>query len=486
MGEGKIYMTDATAEAMGGREHVEGIYERVGDGGHIVIHSPTDSREQVEFLFRIAAMHSNADPILTDEESIDNFVDKAMSFDDPLFYSMDLDGDGTFDLASYRYLPERFEADTWWRTFPGDSPELVRDFITAHEFGHKKMRGIDSGDFWSVWQSETDADQDAFRGMGERATVDFQMEILAARAGNALHLFGEGLATGSEYFQSNMSFKHASVLNTFLPFELPYSVTEETLTASVTEFRELIVAKMHDNHATQNPDFEIDISGLSELFIGVDNMRDLADIEQDVMNFKRFIEQKDPITAGVYSQFQSNLDTLFDQVTTLNKMKDFFDGNDAAFVEFGNTEQRSLSYRPSDSDVIPIIEQITAEYHEALSFMRDTHPEMFRAYIAQNHSDLITEQTGVVNEDLYSDTGYLNLEVFHENNAQLAQIVLQLRDEGAFDDDPIQKRLADYIEIDMDVRPVLYEQNRDPSISANDIPSEPSAGSEGLNYSMKV
>ena len=42
------------------------------------------------------------------------------------------------------------------------------------------------------------------------------------------------------------------------------------------------------------------------------------------------------------------------------------------------------------------------------------------------------------------------------DRTRMAEIVLQLRDEGAFDDDPVQKRLADYIEIDMGIRPHRY------------------------------
>ena len=40
MPEGRLYMTEQTAELLGGRDHVEAMYERIGDGGHVVIHSP--------------------------------------------------------------------------------------------------------------------------------------------------------------------------------------------------------------------------------------------------------------------------------------------------------------------------------------------------------------------------------------------------------------------------------------------------------------
>jgi len=182
-------MTDATAEALGGREHVEQIYERVGDGGHIVIHSPADSEEEIALLFYQAQLFSGADPFLLDAEKLPQVIENAHAIDSPSFYYVDLDRDGTVDIGSYRYLPEYFEADTL--LFPGDV-ELVRDLITAHELGHHKTHGRGGDDFWHVWRSETNADQDAFRGMGDSATLEFQRNMLAARAGNALHLHANG------------------------------------------------------------------------------------------------------------------------------------------------------------------------------------------------------------------------------------------------------------------------------------------------------
>ena len=465
MPEGRLYMTDATAEAMGGREHVEAIYERVGDGGQIIIHGPADSREQIAFLFFQARLSSGADPFMIDPEQMDEFIDEAMSKTKPSFYSMDIDGDGTFDIASYRFIPERFEADTWWKTFPGDSPEQVRDFITGHEFGHRKMRAINSNDFWSVWQSETDADQDSFRGMGESATIEFQRSILAARAGNALHLLGERMALGFEDYSDNMHFKHASVLGTFLPGEFPYTVTEANLRASLNEFHELISAKIHDNYVEQNPNFEIDISGLSKVFIGVDDMRDLEEIEEEARTFTRFVGQQNPEIAAFYGEFRQNLNNLLEQQRAIERLTDNFTESAGSVVRTSEPEWIGDMELLLSTRSIPVMEQMASEYHQALSFMRDTHPEMFRDYIAQNHPDLITRQTGVLDPELFS-AGQFDLEVFHGNNARLAQIVLQLRDEGAFDDNPIQRRLADYIEIDMQVRPRFYQTPEPPEQEA--------------------
>lgn len=441
MPEGRIYMTDTTAEALGGREHVEAIYERIGDGGHIVIHSPLDTEEQVEFLFLQAQIFSGADPLLVEEGEIADMIESAHDADSPSFRSFNIDNRGPIDIGSYRYLPEYFEAETL--AFPGNV-ELVRDFITAHELGHYKPNGRGGDDFWHVWQSETNADQDAFRGMGESATLEFQRSILAARAGNALHLHGVKLAFGSGDYIDNQPFVHASVLGTFLPGETPYEITEERLNNAINGFREQIAIKIHDNHVAQNPDYELDISILSDAPL------DRDDVESNIARFNNFLEEQDFVTASLYAQFRQNLNTLSGQMQTLDRFYEITGNDDMAFGNIDGIE---------DGHLFPMMEQTNAEYQQALSFMRETQPELFREYIAQNHPDLITTQTGFISED-----GPVN---FYDNNRRLGEVVMQLHEEGAFDDDPIQKRLADYIAIDMEIRPNLYNANENPAPEAD-------------------
>lgn len=433
MPEGRLYMTDATAEALGGREHVEQMYERIGDGGHIVIHSPLDSEEQVAFLFYMARIFSGADPFLQDSEKMPQVIEKAHAIDRPSFYYVDLDGNGTIDIGSYRYIPEYFNADTL--IFPGEA-ELVRDFITAHELGHHKTQGRGGDEFRHIWRSETNADQDAFRGLGERATPEFQRNILAARAGNALHLHAIRMTYGTDRGE-NESFVHASVLGTFLPGEEPYEITDENVITAIDDFRAQIALKIQDNHAEENPGFEIDLSGLSTTRI----------TQGDTLsNFSSFLEEKGPITQALYADFQQNLDDLSNQIGALENMAEMIPDN-MAVADF----ERIISG--------PLYYQMKTEYLEALNFMRETNPEMFREYIAQNHSDLITAQTG------FRPTGG-NFEYdFQASNARMSEIVLQLDAEGAFDDNPVQRRLVDYIKIDMENRPELY--------AVPDVPAQP-------------
>ena len=321
--------------------------------------------------------------------------------------------------------------------FPGDK-DLVRDFVTAHELGHSRRHFYEGDYFWNKWQGETNADQDAFRGLGERATYDFQRSILAARAGNALESHSARLIYGSATHADNRSFIHASVLGTFLPEETPYEVTEAGLKKSLDEFRESITGKLLDNHIVDNPDFELDISILTSPFMGHD------DTAQSVSKFDEFIAKQDPYTASFYTQFQQNMNALSRQVETMDTLTDM------AAVHFGALSAET-EWQGPDYSFPEIRQQICTEYHQALEFMRETHPELFREYIIQNHPDLIMEQTQSadyrrVDTDTYSF------------KVQLAEMVMQLRDEGAYDHDPIQKRLADYIEIDMQIRPELYQK----------------------------
>jgi len=225
-----------------------------------------------------------------------------------------------------------------------------------------------------------------------------------------------------------VSFVHASVLGTFLPGEEPYEITEEGITSAVDDFQEKIALKMQDNHAAQNPGFEIDISGLSTTPI----------TQGDTLsNFSSFLEDKGPITQAMYADFQKNLDDLSNQIEALENMTNMMPDS-MAVADFEGVMSG------------PLYDQMKTEYLEALNFMRDTQPEMFHEYIAQNHPDLIAEQTG------FAPTEDNDRPNYQEQTAQMAQIVMQLDAEGAFDDDPVQRRLVDYIKIDMESRPEMY------------------------------
>lgn len=419
-------MSDATAEALGGREHVEQMYERIGDGGHIVIHSPADSEEQIALLFNMAKTFSGADPFLIDENDVRRAIIRAHSADSPSFRSTDLDGDGSFDIGSYRYLPEYFEPDLLH--FPG-SKEQVRDFITAHELGHRSHAG--GTGFWDVWQSETDADQDAFLGMGDSATTEFQRGILATRAGDVLSLVlykeimnnRNSRSFGEDPYVQNEAYKHASVLGTFLPGETPYEITEAGLNASLTDFTAKITERMRDNHIAENPDFEIDISAISES----------ADMQQSAASLNSFVEGKGFLIASMYGQFMENIEDLEKQLGSLDFLRQMTLGSEA-MADFRDSAENE------------IYDQMQTEYQQALTFMRDTSPEMFQEYILANHPDAMVRQTDFRGDDFD----------MIRDRTRMAEIVLQLRDEGAFDDDPVQKRLADYIEIDMGIRPHRY------------------------------
>lgn len=423
--EGRVYITDATAEAMGGREHVQAIYDRVGDGGHIVIHSPLDTEEQVEFLFWHAQL--SVDPFRRDPEELRQAVVNAHLPLSPSMVFGDLDGDGQYDVASYRYIPGYFDEGNTY-SFPGDH-DLVRDFVTGHEMGHQSHNShLGENTFWQRWQNERNADQDGFRGMGDNATIEFQRGILAARAGNMLpHMFKSSynsfLPNTSE--NANHAFTHSSVLGIFLPGEEGYEVTQEGLNTSLSDFRAKVAGAIHDNHAAQNPDFALDVSELSrwESTVSIYNFQE---------TFNAFIENQAPETAARYEQFGKNLRDLSDQLTRFESMYQTA-GDNEAMQKFVSVNIRILET------------QMRTEFQEAINFMQETDPELLQRYIAEHHPEIILEQTA-------PETGSLNI----LDQAEMAQIVLKLRDEGAFDNDPIQMRLANYIEIDMQTRPHLY------------------------------
>ncbi len=410
---------------MGGREHVQAIYDRVGDGGHIVIHSPLDSEEEVIFLFQQAQIF-NSDPILRRAEEVQQAFSDTHRQTSPSMVFADLDGDGDNDVASYRYLPEYFENNEIG--FPGD-PNLVRDFVTGHELGHESHNShLGERTFWQRWQNERNADQDGFRGMGDDATVEFQRGILAARAGNMLpYMFDHTIGYGTPHVShnANHAFIHASVLGIFLPGEVPYEITEEGLNASLTDFRATVAGRIHDNYARQNPDFELDVSSMSDPATRIS-------IYKGATTLNAFLEQQPPDIAARYEQFGQNMSDLSEQIGKFENMYRTTSGNEAMGHYI-------------DLNIQALENEMRSEFQQALNFMQDTDPALLQRYLAEHHPEIILEQTA-------SEMGTLHV----MDTAQMAQIVMQLRDEGAFDDDPIQRRLVDYIEIDMETRPHHY------------------------------
>lgn len=432
MTEGRIYISDKTAESFGGRERVEEMFRRVGNGGHIVVFGEQDTPQEVARLLREAKDNSMGFFNWIGQDKLDRALAAANSPIVPALMSYDFNGDGRKDIFSFRNTERLFELGV--PTLPGD-PAAVREFLFSHEIGHVDSHNLSS--FWDRWRNEVDADQDGFRGMGPRATREFQEGILAARAGNTLGdmIIMQELKIDSRstfnILVDNPEFIHASVLGTFLPGEQPLEFNAQRLNLSLDNFRDAVLGRLYDNHVARNPNFRLDISSVSA-----------NDANYTYVNsFRSFIESKGGPVAERYQPFIDNMQELSDRQGQLWERYRLLGDDqqaqkDAIFEQIEQTQ-----------------EQVKVELQQALDFMRETNPTLYREHIVGEYFGLFNRQAGIIDVELGQRTPQQFIAGVQK---PMLDVVIQLRREGAFADDPIQRRLTDYIARDAEIRPSYY------------------------------
>lgn len=432
MTDGRVYISDKTAESFGGREHVEEMFRRVGNGGHVVVFGEQDTPQEVERLFWEAKNNSMGFFNWIGQDKIDRALQAAHSPPIPALMSYDFNGDGRRDVFSFKNTERLFELGV--PTLPGD-PAAVREFLFSHEIGHVDSHSQNS--FWDRWRNEVDADKDGFQGMGPRATGAFQEGILAARAGNAL---GDMIAMQEMKIDSrstynmlvdNPEFIHTSVLGIYLPGEQPLQFSEQRLNLSLDNFRDSVLGRLYDNHLAQNPNFRLDISSISA-----------SDANYTYENsFRAFIESKGGPVAERYEPFINNLQDLN------NRQGDLWTQYNA--LSDDQQAQKDAIYE----QIKEAQEQVKVELQQALDYMRETNPSLYREHIVGEYFGLFNRQAGLFNMEL----GQRTPEQFVAGiQKPMLDVVMQLRREGAFADDPIQKRLTDYMARDAQIRPEYY------------------------------
>lgn len=432
MTDGRIYISDKTAESFGGRERVEQIFERVGSSGHVVVFGPQDTEQEVEALFWQAKRGSVGFFTRVSQDDMDNVLRMARAPTIPMLMLYDLDRNGRYDVSSFKDSPELF--DTVAALLPGNR-STVREFLFAHEVGHSD--GSRPTNFWDRWRGETEADQDAFRGLGGKATREFQEGILAARAGNTL---GEMIITQelknsarSSYdtLVDNPDFIHATVLGTFLEGEHRFEVTEQSLNTAIDDYRQKVFERMYDTQLARTPGFRLDISEISA-----------SDVNYSYADsFRALVAEQSPEIARRYEQFTSNMNDLDARQTALWEQ----------YGKLSDTQQaeKDAVYR----QIQGAQEELKVELQQGLNFMREANPALYRELIVSEYFGLFNSQTGMVDLERGERTPQ---QFFADIQRNMYETVRQLRAEGAFANDPIQKRLSDYIERDAQLRPELY------------------------------
>lgn len=442
MADGRIYISDKTAESFGGRERVEEIFERVGNGGNIVVFGSQDTPEDVESLFWQAKRGSVGFFSWVSQDTMDQVLEIANTPAVPVLMVFDINKDGKFDISSFRDTPELFDKGV--DILPGDR-QTVREFLFAHELGHADL--IYPKTFWDRWRNETNADQDGFRGLGEKATHTFQEGILAARAGNAL---GDMIALQELKLDSrstynlmvdNPEFIHTTVLGTFLQGEEAFTVTESGLNGSLDSFRDRVFGRLYDNQMAKTPNFRLDITSIETSDVNYYYQR----------SFEKLVEQQEPVAAGRYEQFISN-------------MKDIDDRQDRLWEQYRELEDDQQDRKDAIyAQITGLQEEMKVELQQGLDFMRETNPDLYRQHIISEYFGLFNRQTGMVNLEV----GDREPKTFIADiQRPMLDAVLQLRAEGAFTNDPVQKRLTDYIVRDAALRPDFYGLEKSPAATA--------------------
>jgi len=438
---GRLYISDKTAATFGGRERVEEIFQRIGSNGHVVVFGENDSPQEVEALFWQAKRGSVGFFTWLNQSDMNTIVEKANSVPIPALMSFDINGDKRFDIYSFKDTEQLFTGEL--QILPGDRA-TVREFLFAHEIGHAE--GSIPNTFWDRWRSETKSDQDGFRGLGSRATPQFQEGILAARAGNAL---GDMIALQemkldhrSIYSQlvRNPEFIHSTVLGTFLPGEQRFEVTQQSLNTSLDSFREAVLGRLYDNQMARTPDFKLDISSIST--------SDVDSYYED--SFRNMIGKQSEAVAARYEPFITNLNDLNDRQDRLWQQYH-------ALGE-GNQAQKDILYQ----QIVGLKEQMKVELQQGLDFMRETNPELYRQLIVSEYFGLFNRQAGMIDMELGEKSPQQFIAGLQKS---MLDVVLQLRSEGAFANDPIQKRLTDYMARDAQLRPEFYGMASQPSLT---------------------
>lgn len=445
--DGRLYISDKTAESYGGRQQAEEVFRRVGNSGHIVVYGPDDSKEDVEKLFWQAKRGSLGFFSWVSQKDMDTVLQMSRDTPMPALMMFDLNRDGKVDIGSYNDKESHHKA--FQAAFPGD-PLTVRQFTLGHEIGH--FDGHKPDDFWRRWQNERDSDIEGFEGIGAKGTREFREGILAARAGNAI---GDMIAmqdvknsdrSTHSMLVNNPEFIHTSVLGIFLQGEEGFEVTQDSLNSSLDRFRDQVLGRIYDQHLAQNPRFRLDLTSVTA-----------SDVDYFYESkFTEFVARHGPAVQGRYEPFTNNLKELNDKVDKLWEEYTAL-GDDPEKRKDGVYEKIQQTK-----------EAMKVELQQALDFMRETDPKLYRQHIVDEYFGLFNRQAGVYNLEIGDRTPEAFIKDIHRPTLKIIQ---DLRAEGAFADDPIQKRLSDYMIRDSQIRPELYGLGPSDRVSGPSAPT---------------
>ncbi|MBK9584998.1 MAG: hypothetical protein KA099_05230 [Alphaproteobacteria bacterium] len=440
MADGELYITDRTANTIGGREALDKIYERIGANAHIVVIGPNDSADDIEGLFNSAK--NGALGWFSGVGALDNVIRQARETKMPMLMAFDLNGDKTYDIYSYKLADDKIEK---FHLLPGDTL-TVRQFMLGHEIGHKD--GAPQTNFWNRWRNELESDQDGFKGLGPAATRSFQEGILAARAGNALGemvplaLFKHEMPAQFAFLVDNPDFIHASTLGIFLEGEKSFPVDETHLNVSLDDFRRDVFERLYDNFVKNHSDFHLNVSVV-----------ETGNLPAFAQSLETFVNRQPDSIVRRYEDFINNINHTQDRINQATIQMSSL-GDDQAQLR---DNLRMQIYRDNS--------ELRSEIPRTLNYMRESNPSLYKQFIVNEQFGAFLDQTKLI--------------PFNPGETQPRQIMRPLLDvvreldrEGTFKDDPIQRRLVDYILKDSQNRPDFYGLSSEERVSG---PSEPSS-----------
>ena len=145
-------------------------------------------------------------------------------------------------------------------------------------------------------------------------------------------------------------------------------------------------------------------------------------------------------------------------------MKDIDDRQDRLWEQYRELEDDQQDRKDAIyAQITGLQEEMKVELQQGLDFMRETNPDLYRQHIISEYFGLFNRQTGMVNLEF----GDREPKTFIADiQRPMLDAVLQLRAEGAFTNDPVQKRLTDYIVRDAALRPDFYGLEKSPAATA--------------------
>lgn len=424
---GKLYMTDETAVLFGGRDIANSVYDRIDEGGFIILTSESDSASEILNMFMQAKHDALGSDAIAPEVVLQGVSNNPVNPGSIL--ALDSDADNQLDISISNPVSLDFEA------ILRSQPETERLFILGHEIGHHNTTlqiyapdTLGNRNHTETLGGEIIADLNGLKGIGDLATDDFKKDLLSMRAGE-----GMGLIFPTAFFRSFMPegsfgpdapFNHMTTGAIFLDTEERYVTDTTTLMASYVDISDKVISRAYDNQLSENPNFSLNLENTT-----------LYQLGNILTNIEGKLDGNGQINGDDISAFTDNINSAKDAVETALqtlKIASFTPGAEGDIAQLtAAANQAASAYR--------LETQMTMDY------LRDRHPETYKDLIIEGNFAMFMEQTGE-SSDITAAYG----------PGATLEIVQELSAEGAFDNDPTQQRIAQYFEQDATFRPEKY------------------------------